>query len=92
MSVRKWLITAGLVATASISAPRNASADWVFTPFVGWNFKGNADVSVWSSFRVRRRASRSARARVGMFRFIFASTHYSLPSLGDQEGPGVRDK
>ena len=45
MSVRKWLITAGLVATASITAPRNASADWVFTPFVGWNFKGNADVS-----------------------------------------------
>jgi opacity protein-like surface antigen len=30
---------------ASIAAPRNASADWVLTPFVGWNFNGSADVN-----------------------------------------------
>jgi len=45
MSVRKWLITAGLVVAASMAAPSPASADWVFTPFVGWNFKSTADVS-----------------------------------------------
>jgi opacity protein-like surface antigen len=44
MSVRKWLVTAGLVAVASVASPRAASADWVLTPFVGWNFKGSADV------------------------------------------------
>ncbi|HEX4568658.1 MAG TPA: hypothetical protein VH138_18630, partial [Vicinamibacterales bacterium] len=31
--------------TASAVAPRSASADWVLTPFVGWNFGGSADVS-----------------------------------------------
>jgi opacity protein-like surface antigen len=45
MSVRKWLITAGLFAVASIAAPQKASADWILTPFVGWNFKGAADVN-----------------------------------------------
>ena len=45
MSVRKWLITAGLVGLASMASPRAASADWVLTPFVGWNFKGSADVN-----------------------------------------------
>lgn len=45
MSVRKWLLTAGLVTVASVAAPRTASADWVLTPFVGWNFNGSADVN-----------------------------------------------
>ena len=45
MSVRKWLVTAGLVAIASMASPRAASADWVLTPFVGWNFNGSADVN-----------------------------------------------
>jgi opacity protein-like surface antigen len=45
MSVRKWLLTAGLVVAVSVAAPRNASADWVLTPFVGWNFNGTADVT-----------------------------------------------
>ena len=45
MSFRKWLVTAGLFTAASIAAPATASADWVLTPFVGWNFKGAADVS-----------------------------------------------
>jgi opacity protein-like surface antigen len=44
MSLRKWLVTAGLVAAVSVAAPGTASADWVFTPFVGWNFSGTADV------------------------------------------------
>jgi opacity protein-like surface antigen len=45
MSVRKYLITAAMVAFASTAAPRTASADWTLTPFVGWNFGGSADVS-----------------------------------------------
>lgn len=45
MSLRKWLVTAGLAAVASMASPRAASADWVLTPFVGWNFNGSADVN-----------------------------------------------
>ena len=45
MSVRKWLVTAGMVVLASAAAPAPASAEWIITPFVGWNFKGAADVN-----------------------------------------------
>lgn len=45
MSLRKWFLTAGLVVAVSAVAPRTASADWVLTPFIGWNFKGAADVN-----------------------------------------------
>jgi hypothetical protein len=45
MFVRKCLVTASVVLAASAIAPRSASADWVLTPFVGWNFGGSADVS-----------------------------------------------
>jgi outer membrane protein W len=45
MFVRNCLVTAAVVLTASVVAPRSASADWVLTPFVGWNFGGSADVS-----------------------------------------------
>jgi opacity protein-like surface antigen len=45
MSLRKWLVIAGLAVAASAAAPSTASADWIVTPFVGWNFKGAADVS-----------------------------------------------
>jgi opacity protein-like surface antigen len=45
MSVRKCLVTAVVALAASTVAPRSASADWVLTPFVGWNFGGSADVS-----------------------------------------------
>ena len=44
MCLRKWLVTAGMIAAVSAVAPRTASADWMFTPFVGWNFNGSADV------------------------------------------------
>jgi opacity protein-like surface antigen len=45
MSLRRWLVTAGLAAAASVAAPTNASADWIVTPFIGWNFKGAADIN-----------------------------------------------
>jgi outer membrane protein W len=43
--VRKWIVTASIVAVALAAAPRTASADWTITPFVGWNFGSSADVT-----------------------------------------------
>jgi hypothetical protein len=43
MSVRKLFITAALVLATSAAAPRTASADWLLTPFVGWNWGGSAN-------------------------------------------------
>lgn len=45
MSVRKCLVIAGMVALTSAVTPAAASAEWIITPFLGWNFKGAADVS-----------------------------------------------
>jgi opacity protein-like surface antigen len=45
MFLRKWLLTGTMVAAACAAAPRTASADWVITPFVGWNAGGSADVN-----------------------------------------------
>ena len=45
MSVRKWVLSAALVPALAVAAPRSASADWVITPFVGWNAGGSADVN-----------------------------------------------
>jgi opacity protein-like surface antigen len=44
MSVRKLIITTSLILFSTIAAPRTASADWLLTPFVGWNFGGTADL------------------------------------------------
>jgi opacity protein-like surface antigen len=43
--VKKLLVTAAACALALTAAPRSASADWLITPFVGWNFGGSADVN-----------------------------------------------
>jgi len=44
MSLRKFVITASLVLIASAAAPTKASADWLFTPFIGSTFGGNANL------------------------------------------------
>jgi opacity protein-like surface antigen len=44
MSLRKLVITASLVTLASAAAPAKASADWLFTPFIGATFGGNANL------------------------------------------------
>jgi opacity protein-like surface antigen len=46
MSLRKSLITAALVLMTSAAAPANASADWLFTPFLGSTFGGSANIGV----------------------------------------------
>jgi len=43
MLVRKQLITAFLGILTLIAVPRTASADWLFTPFIGTAFNADAD-------------------------------------------------
>ena len=44
MSLRRFLIAASLVALTAAAAPARASADWLFTPFVGATFGGSANI------------------------------------------------
>ena len=44
MSLRKSLLSASLVALVAVAAPSRAAADWLFTPFIGSTFGGNAEV------------------------------------------------
>src|SRR4029079_84423 len=44
MTFRKLLVISAMSALLCAAAPRSASADWVLTPFLGWNFSGSADV------------------------------------------------
>jgi hypothetical protein len=45
MSLRKVIIAAAVVLSASAAAPTKASADWLLTPFLGSTFGGNADIA-----------------------------------------------
>jgi len=45
MSVRKAIVTTAVCALTLVALPRNASADWTLTPFLGWNFGSSADVN-----------------------------------------------
>ena len=45
MRVRRWLVSAAIITLISAAAPRPAAADWTFTPFLGVNFGGSADVN-----------------------------------------------
>ena len=42
MSVRRFLVTTALVLISLAATPSKASADWLFTPFIGVNFGGSA--------------------------------------------------
>jgi opacity protein-like surface antigen len=42
MSVRKFIVSSALFMAVFAGAPAKASADWLFTPFVGVNFGGSA--------------------------------------------------
>ena len=43
--MRKVLITTILVFVSAVATPRQAAADWLFTPFVGLNWGGTANFS-----------------------------------------------
>lgn len=45
MSVRKLLLASSLVCFVSAATPTQASADWLFTPFIGGNWGGSATFS-----------------------------------------------
>ena len=42
MAVRKAFVSAALVLMVGAFAPAKASADWLFTPWIGYNFGGSA--------------------------------------------------
>jgi opacity protein-like surface antigen len=42
MALRKFAIASALVLMASAAAPARASADWLFTPYIGMNWGGTA--------------------------------------------------
>jgi outer membrane protein with beta-barrel domain len=44
MSLRKVIFAASLVILMSVVAPSRASADWLFTPFLGSTFGGSANI------------------------------------------------
>ncbi len=44
MSVRKCFAIASLVLITTVATPSKASADWLLTPFVGWNWGGTANL------------------------------------------------
>jgi hypothetical protein len=43
MSLRKLVVTSALAAVMVSGVPAKASADWMLTPFVGWNWGGAAE-------------------------------------------------
>jgi opacity protein-like surface antigen len=61
-SVRKLLLAFALAACATAAAPSRASADWLFTPFIGGNFGGNANFGDFNDFddEVERRVDMGA--------------------------------
>ena len=46
MALRKLAIASALVLTAFAAAPAKASADWLFTPFIGMNWGGTAGFTI----------------------------------------------
>lgn len=50
MSVRKSLLAVALAMFAIAAAPSRASADWLFTPFIGGNFGGSANFGDFNDF------------------------------------------
>ena len=50
MSVKKVMLSISLAALATVATPARASADWLFTPFLGANFGGNASFGDFDDF------------------------------------------
>jgi opacity protein-like surface antigen len=50
MICRKLMLSAVLATIALGTAPRSASADWLFTPFIGTNFGGSANFGQFDDF------------------------------------------
>jgi opacity protein-like surface antigen len=50
MSGRKLIATASLMLGVLVAMPSKASADWLVTPYVGWNWAGSANFINFSDF------------------------------------------
>jgi opacity protein-like surface antigen len=50
MSVQKGLLAAVVTGLFLVGTPGRASADWLFTPFIGANFGGDADFGAFDDF------------------------------------------
>jgi opacity protein-like surface antigen len=50
MSLRKLVLAFAVATVATVMSPSRASADWMFTPFVGGNFGGNANFGDFNTF------------------------------------------
>ena len=50
MSIRKLSVSAALASLALAGIPQTAAADWLFTPFVGGVFGGNANFGDFTDF------------------------------------------
>ena len=57
MALRKLLAAAFLVEAVTAFTPPRASADWLFTPFLGQTFSGTADVGSGSTDQFDRKLS-----------------------------------
>src|SRR5258705_3444530 len=51
MSLKKAIVAGSFVILASAAAPAKASADWLFTPFLGATFGGSANVGFGGAFK-----------------------------------------
>lgn len=62
MSLRKIVLAAAVATVAIVASPSRASADWLFTPFIGGNFGGNATFGGFNTFddEVERRVNMGA--------------------------------
>ena len=62
MSVSKWVAAMSIAAIATLGAPSGASADWLFTPYIGGNFGGSANFGDFDEFddEVERRVTYGA--------------------------------
>jgi opacity protein-like surface antigen len=50
MAVRKCIITTCLVIAGFVAVPATASADWLFTPFIGFNWGGSGTFNDFDDF------------------------------------------
>lgn len=50
MSGRKLIATASLILITLVAAPSKAAADWLVTPYVGWNWGGSANFINFTDF------------------------------------------
>ena len=93
MSLRKLVLASSLAALATVASPNRASADWLFTPFVGGNFGGSANFGDFSDFddEVERRVNFGASlgwmgAGIAGFEFDFGfAPNFFQDTTGDAD-------